>query len=65
MVGLTLLFAVGAWSAIGPENCVRYFLKNRIDVSPDNTRVKSLVRFIGICLAILAAVCIAATFATR
>ncbi|HEX3586304.1 MAG TPA: hypothetical protein VH024_09930 [Candidatus Angelobacter sp.] len=64
-VGLMFLFAMGVWAAAQPEGWVRYFLKNKIDVSPDDTRLKSLLRFIGICLAIFAAVCIAATFATR
>jgi hypothetical protein len=64
-VGLIFLFAMSIWAAAWPEGWVRYFLKNRIDISPDDTRLKSMVRFIGICLAILAAVCITATFATR
>jgi hypothetical protein len=65
IVGLTFLFAVGAWSAIDPENWIRYFLKNRFESSPNQAGVRSMVRFIGICLMILSALIIAATLKTR
>jgi hypothetical protein len=65
IVGLTFLFVVGGWSAIDPESWIRYFLKNRIESSPNQAGVRSLVRFIGICLVILSAFGIAATLKTR
>lgn len=65
IVGLTFLFAVGAWSAIDPESWIRYFLKDRIEGPPNQASVRSLVRFIGVCLMILSVAIIAAILKTR
>jgi hypothetical protein len=65
IVGPIFLFAVGAWSAIDPESQIRYFFKDRIEGPPNQANVRSLVRFIGICLMIMSALIIVATLMTR
>jgi hypothetical protein len=65
IAGLLFLFAIGAWSAVNPAGAVRYFLKDRIERSPNQAGVRSFVRFIGICLIVLSAVCITATLKKR
>jgi hypothetical protein len=55
---------VGGWAAIHPESWIRYFLKSRTEVSPYDRHNQFIVRFIGICLAILGGFTILATLKT-
>jgi hypothetical protein len=65
IVGLSFLFAMGAWSAIDPKSSIRYFLKNKSASSPNQASVRSWARSIGIVLMILSVLTIAATLKTR
>jgi hypothetical protein len=64
IIGLSFLFAMGAWSAIGPKSAIRYFLKKNLLAR--RTRLTcDLARVIGIVLMILSVLTIAATLKTR
>lgn len=64
IIGLSSLVVVGGWAAIHPESWIRYFLKSRSEIFPYDRHNKFIVRFIGICLAILGGVTILATLKT-
>jgi hypothetical protein len=65
IIGLAPMLIVGGWAAIDPPGWIRYFLKSKPEISPEDPGNRSVVRFVGICLAILAAFCLVATFKPR
>jgi hypothetical protein len=64
-IGLLFLLAIGVWGVLNPSGWIRYFLKSRVEISPDDRSVQSLVRFIGIGIVILSALGIVASLSIR
>jgi hypothetical protein len=65
IIFLSSFVVVGGWAAMYPESWIRYVLKSRPEISPYHRHNQFIVRFIGICLIVLSAVCITATLKKR